>query len=151
MKCVARIPRAALILGWLGVIPFAACAVLTVTGGVLSYSATIDALVVYGAIILSFMGGAQWGLAMVTASADYKLMGFRLAVSVVPALVAFGLALMPSASALFGLATAFAALFLHDVALVGNDAAPAWYPALRAQLTAAVVACLIFGGIYAAR
>ena len=66
MQDVSHIPRPAFVLGWLGVIPFAAFALLAVTGGVLPHGSAMSGLVPYGAIILSFMGGAQWGLSMVT-------------------------------------------------------------------------------------
>jgi hypothetical protein len=137
MQDVSHIPRPAFVLGWLGVIPFAAFALLAVTGGV---GSAMSALVLYGAIILSFMGGAQWGLSMVTGGST---MGTRLAISVLPALAAFGLWFLPATGALLGLAAVFVALLLYDIATARAGAAPAWYPALRIQLTSAVVICLL--------
>eukprot|EP01037_Dinobryon_pediforme_P036570 gene36569-43578_t len=69
MRPSPAIPRSALVLGWLGVIPFAVCAALASTGGVVPPGAALHALVLYGVVILSFMGGAHWGLAMAAADA----------------------------------------------------------------------------------
>ena len=140
MQDVSHIPRPAFVLGWLGVIPFAAFALLAVTGGVLPHGSAMSGLVLYGAIILSFMGGAQWGLSMVTGGSTLRT---RLAISVLPALAAFGLWFLPAAGALLGLAAVFVALLLYDIATVRAGAAPEWYPALRIQLTSAVVICLL--------
>ena len=139
----SHIPRTAFVLGWLGVIPFAAYALLAVTGVGLPHGAALSGLVLYGAIILSFMGGAQWGLSMVTARGEPGAMGARLTVSVSPALAAFGLSFLPATQALQGLAAVFVALLLYDMATARRGAAPAWYPALRIQLTSAVVVCLL--------
>ena len=140
MQDVSHISRPAFVLGWLGVIPFAAFALLAVTGGVLPNGAAMSGLVLYGAIILSFMGGAQWGLSMVRGGGT---IGTRLAISVLPALAAFGLWFLPAIQALLGLAAIFVALLLYDIAMARAGAAPAWYPALRTQLTSAVVICLL--------
>jgi hypothetical protein len=140
MQDVSHIPRPAFVLGWLGVIPFAAFALLAVTGGVLPHGSAMSGLVLYGAIILSFMGGAQWGLSMVTSGSTMRT---RLAISVLPALAAFGLWFLPAAGALLGLAAVFVALLLYDIATARAGAAPEWYPALRIQLTSAVVICLL--------
>ena len=140
MQDVSHIPRPAFLLGWLGVIPFAAFALLAATGSVLPNGAAMNGLVLYGAIILSFMGGAQWGLSMVMGGSTMRT---RLAISVLPALAAFGLWFLPAPGALLGLAAVFVALLLYDIATARAGAAPAWYPALRIQLTSAVVICLL--------
>jgi hypothetical protein len=135
------------VLGWLGVIPFAAFALSLATGDVLPRGAAMSGLVLYGAIILSFMGGAQWGLAMVTTRDIPGDMEARLAISVLPALAAFGLWFLPATAALLGLAAVFVALLLYDIATARAGAAPAWYPALRIQLTSAVVICLLLAAL----
>jgi hypothetical protein len=103
------------------------------------------ALVLYAAIILSFMGGAQWGLAVSAQAAGPALLARRLALSVLPALAAFALALVPERAALLGLAAVFGALLAYDVMTVRAGLAPPWYARLRIQLTAAVVLCLLLG------
>jgi hypothetical protein len=79
------IPRPALLLGWAGVIPFAAFAFATALELRLPGLRPEPILLAYAAAILSFMGGAQWGLAI----GEAPVGGQRLAVSVIPALLAW--------------------------------------------------------------
>ena len=142
MQADSQIPRPAFVIGWLGVLPFAAFSLLAATGGVLPRDAAMSRLVLYGAIILSFMGGAQWGLTMVTTHVP-GAMATRLAISVLPPLAAFGLWFLPAMPALLGLSAVFVALLLYDIETARAGSAPTWYPALRIQLTSAVVVCLL--------
>jgi Protein of unknown function (DUF3429) len=137
------IPRIALLLGWLGVVPFVALGLATVIADQQAAASASSALVLYAAVILSFMGGAQWGLAMVTGVNEPPVLARRLAISVLPALAAFALAILPARAALTGLAAVFLALLAYDIATARAGIAPAWYPALRIQLTTAVVFCLL--------
>ncbi len=147
MHDASQIPRPALVLGWLGVLPFAAFALLAVAGGVLPRGTASSALILYGVVILSFMGGAQWGLAMAMPGGRTAAMGPRLAISVLPALAAFALWYAPPTLSLVGLASVFIALLAYDIATAHASAAPSWYPALRLQLTSAVVVCLLLGAL----
>jgi hypothetical protein len=65
----ARIPLAALLPGLLGLAPFWVLALSTIVGTGLDPLIALTALIMYGAIILSFVGALWWGLA-VHASAD---------------------------------------------------------------------------------
>ena len=135
------IPRSALMLGWAGVIPFAA---LT---GALWFRLSVpveasSALRAYGALILSFMGGVQWGVTLL--AADGSEQGWRgYGFSVLPALVGWAALMASGAPALLVLAAAFVALLSYDLWTVRLGYAPRWYGALRIQLTAAVVVLLM--------
>ena len=59
-----RIPRAALLPGLLGLTPFWALALSTVAGAGIDPLLAVTALIMYGAIILSFVGALWWGLAI---------------------------------------------------------------------------------------
>ena len=144
------IPKSALVLGWLGVLPFALFSLVAVAtrSQVAGHAAT--ALVLYGMIILSFMGGAQWGLAMRAPDEAPAALARRLGISVLPALGAFALGALPPRPALLGLALLFAALLAYDLSTVRAGAAPAWYGKLRMQLTAAVVLCLLTACVFGA-
>jgi hypothetical protein len=140
------IPRPALVLGAAGVIPFAALALLMALGGagLLAPEQAERVLRLYAALILSFMGGAQWGLASASARGPSAR---ALAVSVLPALFAWAAFLVPSRPGLLALAAAFLALMLYDLWTVARGEAPAWYGRLRIGLTLAVVACLAVAGL----
>jgi Protein of unknown function (DUF3429) len=60
------IPRTPLLLGWAGIIPFAFLSIAAALDVSLPWIEARSALLGYGACILSFMGGVQWGLAMLT-------------------------------------------------------------------------------------
>jgi hypothetical protein len=146
----AAIPRAALILGMAGLIPFGVLGVVTRFGPSLGLDrlvsiTALNGLIVYATCILSFMGGAQWGLAMTRPDASWRAYG----VAVMPALIAAFLHLAgaigvlgPNA-VLVGFAVTFTALFAYDVWTINRGEAPAWYAPIRLGLTIVVVACLM--------
>ena len=141
---LARIPDIALLLGWAGVIPFAALVVVAVCGAPAYAGAGLAALVGYGAIILSFMGGVLWGLEM---SQSRSQVGY--AVSIVPALVAVSAMLSQATYGILLLLCGFAGLLAHDVKYSQAGSAPSWYPVLRWQLTGAVIALLSLALLFA--
>lgn len=134
------IPRPALLLGWAGVIPFA----LFAAASVLDIRPwTLDpewALRAYGACILSFMGGAQWGILLRHEEGHAPLS--RYLISAIPALLAFLCLLIPTIPGLTGLIAGFLALLAYDISTVRQGLAPRWYTSLRVQLTLGVVALL---------
>jgi hypothetical protein len=136
-----EIPSPAFWLGWAGVIPFAAFAALVVAGGSGGIDATtaLRALISYGTIILSFMGGVQWGLELSRGDGD----GFGFLASVIPALIAFAVTFIDPAAALAILAAGFILLLVYDLRRVRAGIGPAWYGRLRLQLTIAVVLSLL--------
>lgn len=142
---IAAIPRPAHFLGWAGVVPFAALTGAAIYGVALPVDAG-RALIAYAAVILSFMGGVQWGIAL-RGPAESRWLGY--AASVVPALIAWPGLFMPPPFALAGLITGFCLLILYDIWTVGRGWAPGWYATLRLELTLAVVtllgAMIIFG------
>ena len=149
-----RIPRAAFLLGWLGVLPFAFLSLASIKGAVVDPDSARDVLFIYGALILSFMGGVHWGLAAVQSGTKDEnattAAGVRFAVSVLPALAAFVLSTVSISLALAGLAVAFTALLFYDFRTVRKGLAPKWYTPMRTQLSGVVVVLLMvsatFGG-----
>lgn len=136
-----QIPPAALMLGAAGVIPFAALALLIAMGGagLIAPEQAGRMLRLYGALILSFMGGAQWGLSTARPEGPKAR---ALAVSVLPALFAWAAFLIPTGPGLLALSAAFLALMLYDLWTVRRGEAPVWYGRLRVGLTLAVIASL---------
>jgi hypothetical protein len=138
-----RIPTAALILGWMGVLPFAALALFGIFGAPGLGDIATCALIGYGAIILSFMGGAQWGATMMrrpTPEPAASWLGYG--VSVLPALLGWAALALPAPAALGVFPVGFGLLLIYDLASARRGDTPAWYPRLRAPLTITVIACL---------
>lgn len=137
-----RTPIAALVLGWAGVIPFVAGAIGPfVIADVGLAALTALATSVYGALVLSFLGGIRWGMAMGPLYGPDRNRAFI--VSVMAPAAAWIALVLPRFE---GLALLIAALLLQawiDVRAVGQGRAPVWYAPLRIRLTAAAVVALI--------
>lgn len=92
------LPPLLLWLGLAGLIPFlasAGLAWLAATPGL--RAAALGALAAYGAVILSFLGAVHWGLALAAppAGAEASAMPARLALGVLPSLVAWLTLMLP--------------------------------------------------------
>ena len=102
------IPRTALLLGYAGVLPFAALAMGYVIG---EYAAALQGFLLYGGLILSFLGGVRWG-----AAASPQPSSRALALSVLPSLWAFACLTLPgSLTGVWGLLLGFATLGIADL------------------------------------
>ena len=141
------VPRVAVVLGALGLVPFVSLtAVATVADASLRATA-ITAIVAYGAVILSFLGGIQWGLAVRHGAAHGPNAGL-LWIGVTPSLAGWLALLQPSpmvGAAM--LAVCFAAVLVIDVWLSRRGHAPVWYPRLRMPLTIVVAICLVVAAL----
>lgn len=141
-----KVPAAAKWLGAAGVLPFAFLA-----GGGLFVEGSLRvgvlfALGAYGAVILSFLGGIHWGMAIVDLAAGHQQASYRrLTIGVLPSLLAWCALLLPSGATLPVLAAGFALMLAVDWRMTNEAEAPAWYPQLRWPLTVAVVASLVLG------
>lgn len=142
-----RIPRAALILGLAGLIPFLWSAATYLSPGLSNWSAQwlspmfLGAYVglTYGTVILSFMSGVLWGFAT---KAEGRAAAFAYVLSVVPALWAFLMVTDASDISTIFLAAGFIGLLPLDAMFSAWGLAPAWWLRLRVMLTVVVLACL---------
>lgn len=141
-------PKAARLLGFAGLIPFVGLAVLALANPSSAAEAQRGAIL-YGGVILSFMGGCRWGFACAGLGDGPRFE--PLAVSVLPALLAWmGLWLSPEAGAgwtTIMLIGGFAALYADDVRAQAKGAAPAWWSSLRLPLTIGATASLALVGV----
>jgi hypothetical protein len=147
-----KVPLSAAWLGGLGALPFIALAGATpfLAAGPLSLAA--EALVAYGATILSFLGGIHWGLAIAPeGGATQARLQPRLILSVIPSLAAWAALLVADTIGLFILALAVAAMLWVDLGATRTGEAPPWYPNLRIPLTCIVVAALLLGAFFSQR
>ena len=136
------VPHSVLALSFAGALPVVVAALLAFAGPP-SSAAAVASLLVYSAIVLSFMGGVQWGLTM----ASGQLSLARLGISVLPALAAWAAALLGGGLGLLLMAAGFVGILAYDLLTVREGRAPAWYPALRWPLTFVVITCLVLTAI----
>ena len=141
------IPRAALLLGLAGLLPFLwSVATQLLPNLALWGSGYVSPMFLgtyvslsYGTLILSFMSGVLWGFA---AKAEGRQAAVGYGLSVIPALWAFFMVTDGTAGSLIALAAGFAGLLMLDATFAAQGLAPMWWMRLRLMLTGAVLACL---------
>ena len=136
----AAVPSlAARTLALAGLLPFMAGAAalhLLHAPGLLALAGT--ALVAYGALIASFLGGIHWGLAM----RGVQPVTWRLGWGVAPSLLAWIAVLLPNGPGLLALAGLLVACYAADRRLYARAGLSSWL-GLRLQLTSvAALSCL---------
>ncbi len=126
------LPSGMLALGWSGVLPFAGALALAIARPPWRELAQ-TIFIVYGAVILSFLGGARWGGALAADAAPV-----RYGEAVLPSLIGFAALLLAHQPlpALLLLAAGFLAWLLIDL----RD--PLWFPAYRRMRLAISVTVL---------
>ena len=142
-----NIPKAALLLGLAGVLPFIVFGLLAITlgGGIVTPKLADTLLIGYGAIILSFVAGIRWGLALTAHNESDQAV--QMTVSVVPSLIAWTACFMPFAYGLPLLALTHAAVAVWDIRAMHNGRGPVWYAKLRMILASLAVGILVIVGL----
>ena len=132
-----RTPTGPALLGYAGVVPFAALALVVVLIGGTWRDLALRAFLAYGAVILSFLGGIRWGAAARAAQARTG----QYALAVLPSLWAWAFLLADSPlTAAWGLLAGFLLMGFADWMKPAPGIAP-WLASLRVRLTAAVALC----------
>lgn len=140
----APIPASALALGLLGLVPFVAGALSQwVALPMLEPQTGLKLVIVYGAIILSFLGGIRWGTAI--GPYDAHRQGTEFSMSVLGSLAGLAAVFLPAIPGLALLAAGFLMQGLWDVTSVDAGRLPGWFGRLRMLLTAGAVVSLISG------
>jgi hypothetical protein len=104
----------------------------------------IAALVTFAAVILSYLGGMEAGMALREEGATQATRTIALGLSVVPALAAWGVLWLPSPQYQVGAALAlFVAVWAADLWLARQGLIPSWFVDMRTAVTVAV--CVILG------
>jgi hypothetical protein len=148
MRSHRATPLAPLALGAAGLLPFALLALAALVDADAAFGLPAGlartALVAYGAVIASFLGGVRWGL--VAAEPDQGRVTLDYVLAVVPSLLAWaGLALPPP----WDLRAVGALILLWglvDQDLIRRGLAPAWLGRLRLTLSLASGAILLIAG-----
>lgn len=143
------LPASAAWLGYGGLIPFVGLTLMVL----LDWHHQMvwsDALVGYGAVILSFVGALHWAFAMLLPDLAPAQRRNLFIWSTVPALLAWPAVLVDIFLAAPLLVTGFIAHYLRDRQLVRSAPLPAWYLPLRLHLTALACVSLIVSAVMAA-
>lgn len=128
-------------LGLSGLLPFIALALMLVLAAPPHWQAkTALALVAYGALISSFLGGIHWGLAMRRGQSCGRLLVW----GVVPSLLAWPAFFIPVGFGLLLQAGVLSTCYLVDRQVYPKEGLQSWL-GLRARLTAVAVASCVAG------
>jgi len=123
-----------------GAIPFITCsaALWLAPPAYRAFATTV--LTSYAAVILSFLGGIQWGLAVNLIDTAPKSARTMFLLSVVPSLLAWAMLLLPASSSRIIVAMClFAFVWVVDALLNLQKLIPAWYFKLRSIITVIVI------------
>jgi hypothetical protein len=129
----STLPRAAWLLGLAGLIPTLAMLIVMLALPDMRAAAATAGLA-YGALIVSFVGGSWWGLAVRAEPVEARL----LVVSVLPTLTAWPALLVPPATGLLVLSMVFLALLPTDRRLAARGLAPGGWVGIRRPLSLAM-------------
>ena len=145
--------QAGLLFGLAGLLPFfvAAAAMWAGFGRIGGWAlVAVQALLAYGATIVSFLGGVRWGFELARPGGPDPRMLFA---SVLPQIGAWALIFLPMPAAY--LPARFGGLLLLTALGGGADAVasdlPDWYRALRIPLTLGAGAALLAGLVWSLR
>lgn len=133
-------PLPAVVLGAAGLIPFITAPWMCMTVGEFDPAWELSQ-VAYGAVILSFLGGARWGLSLAPVrvpglSPSWENMG----VAVAPAILGWLSLLMPSPVGVLTVSSGLLVTGYLDITTAGY---PTWYKGMRFVLTAVAVASMV--------
>ena len=142
----AETPRAVLVYGVLGIIPFWSLPVAYLLTPTWTFvSAATEA--VYAALIISFLGGARWGLAVRDESPNPVVVG----VAMTPTLAALACLVFAHGEMRLQLLALAAALTLSWVWDFTAKGLPPWYGRFRTGLTLGAVGGLCVGAMQVPR
>jgi hypothetical protein len=132
------IPTVVLVYGLLGLIPFLAPPLLGLA--IPAHAADIGLVALgYGALILSFLGGARWGLEVARPAPRFG----TITLAMLPTLAALTVLIIPGLACPVQLTTMAVLLALHLAWDVRARDLPPWYPRLRALLSVGAVTGLV--------
>jgi hypothetical protein len=149
-----KLPTLAVVLGFAGLLPFLACGLFAVSTMEPTGTNWVRALVFYGAVILSFLGGVHWGLALavpqdaITGMDGTEHHRFRFGLGVVPSLIGWAalastILFQSGEVALAILIAGFIATVLVESRFRRGELMPSGYLWLRWALSVVVVAILV--------
>ena len=133
------------LLGYLGLIPFIVSSVLVWIPEY--HHIATQSLTTYAAVIVTFIGGVHWGIAMQTLNAidnDHHSVSTQFIFSIIPSLVAWIAVVMNQSYSLLIIAICFV-LFWYIEKVFFNKTLKNWYRSLRTNLTFVATICIVIG------
>jgi len=138
------VKRIAWLLAIAGSIPFVMATIALFAGDAHIRIPAIAALVTVSAILLSYLGGIEGGLALREEGGTEATRAIAIASSILPSLAAWGVLWLPSPQWQLGSSLAlFVAVWANDLWLARQGLIPSWFVDLRTAVTAFVALLLV--------
>ena len=135
--------RLAWIFAITGVLIFAGLTVMLFSNQSQVRIPAIAALVTFAAVILSYLGGIEGGLALREEPGTTRSRAIAFGLSTLPSLAAWGVLWLPSPHWQLGASLAlFVAVWISDLWLARQGLVPSWFVDLRTAVTAVVAITL---------
>ena len=135
--------RLPFLLGVAGTLPLIACAAILWFGPIAYATPTLQAIVTYAAVILSFLGGIQWGIGVSISETAPKSAQSLFVLSVVPSLLSWAMLFIDASGARLIVAIfLFGFVWVIDALLHLQKLIPDWFFHLRCIVTPIVIASL---------
>ena len=134
----------AVLLGMGGLVPFIGLSLMMTSLDEHIVKQSVQALVLYAAMILTFVGALHWGAMLSVPHIRIEPVRLRMFWSVMPQLYAWGVALMPAARALPLLALGLLVSWLVDLYFYRAQGNLGWFIKLRTVLTFVATVSLLF-------
>jgi hypothetical protein len=104
----------------------------------------IAALVTFAAVVISYLGGIEFGLALREEGSDERIRALAMSMSALPSLASWGVFWLQSPQQQIGSAIGlFVLVWVSDLYLARRGLIPTWFVDLRTAVT--VIACAILG------
>ncbi len=135
--------RLPLILTAAGTVPFVALAVPVSMHGFADPKPVIQILLTYAAVVVSFIGGAHWGVAVNQYANDRRIANLLMTQSVWPSLIAWGTLIYADLHVqLLVMTLLYTFMWAIDSLLYDRGIIPQWFFSLRCTITPIVVVSL---------
>ncbi|WP_089658755.1 DUF3429 domain-containing protein [Franzmannia pantelleriensis] len=126
-------------LGAAGLLPFAMTLTMAWVAPSDWQAWAVSAFLFYSAVILSFLGGVQWGVAMSLDAPEDAAFAARMLRSMLPSLIAWPALLLSDLAATVILLAGYLLIHAYESQPVSRARLPGWYRSLRRSLTLCVV------------
>jgi hypothetical protein len=104
----------------------------------------IAAMVTFAMVVISYLGGIEFGLALKEEGSNEPIRALAMAISALPSLAAWGVFWLDSPQKQIGAVIAlFVLVWFADLYLARRGLIPSWFVDLRTAVT--VIACIILG------
>lgn len=139
--------RLAALLSFAGTIPFIVAAFVLLFGQALGLGMyrplAFDAITNYAAVIVSFLGGIQWGIGIASHEQQPQTARSLFLLSVVPSLLAWAMLFLPASDSRIIVALFLVGfVWIIDALLHLQKVIPAWFFKLRSMVSAVVMVSL---------